>query len=353
MRICEEFAFKRDTYHYSCFYFDLFLFLSNEKIKNKNEFKLIGITCISISAKIEEVQIPKLLEYAESINDCNYKIVDIINTEKKICGALGWKLIPMTISSWLNWYTCQWDLFVHSIGNIKEKLLLFTDDDNILFFKRQNEISYYNYRRLYQIIDLIILDYHSYKYEIRYLIAACFLISICLHYNLEYDTKEKILKNKKTTKILKKDKNEKGTVLLEIYSQFIEQSFDYSFEDKKLIECINFVYKFINFKFSYDMPLIFQVEQDNINDYSYEDFISYQTTCENILPFFKEINKKEFKKFKNKKSVKINKNLPINKKGRQSQSSLGKQSTLKTRKSFSSRKSSLTKDNSKNKISNL
>ena len=200
MRICEEFAFKRDTYHYSCFYFDLYLFLSKEKIKNTNEFKLIGITCISISAKIEEVQIPKLVEYAESIND-SYKIEDIINTEKKICGALGWKLIPMTISSWLNWYTCQWDLFVYSIDDIKNRLLLFSDDENILFFKRQNEVSYYNYRRIYQIIDLIALDYHSYKYEIRYLIAACFLILICLHYNLEFDFNKKILKKKSSLKI--------------------------------------------------------------------------------------------------------------------------------------------------------
>ena len=130
MKICEEFAFKRDTYHYSCFYFDLFLYLSKKKIRNKNEFKLIGITCISISAKIEEVQIPKLIEYADSIDDC-FTIDDIIDIEKKICGALGWKLIPMTISSWLNWYTCQWDLFVYSIDGIKEKLLLFSDDENM------------------------------------------------------------------------------------------------------------------------------------------------------------------------------------------------------------------------------
>ena len=354
MKVCEEFAFKRDTYHYSCFYFDLYLYLTKEKIKNKNELKLIGVTCISISAKIEEVQIPKLVEYAELINDF-YKIEDITNTEKKICGTLGWKLIPMTISSWLNWYTCQWDLFVHSIDEIKDKLLLLTDDDNILFFKRQNEISYYNYRRIYQIIDLIVLDYHSYKYEIRYLIAASFLISICIHYNLEYDLNKKIFKNKKilkNSKIL--PKNDIGKVLLDIYMQFIEQSFDYSFDDKELNESIKYVYKFINFKFSYDIPLIFQIEQDHINDYSYEDFISYQTTCENIYTFFKDMHKKEFKKSKNKQPVKTNSNLPMSKsKKSQVSISISKKNTMKTKKSFSSRKTSLTKDNSKNKLSNL
>lgn len=86
MKICEEFAFKRDTYHYSCFYFDMYLYLSKKKIKNKNEFKLIGITCISISAKIEEVQIPKLVEYADSIDDC-YTIDDIIDIEKNLWGS--------------------------------------------------------------------------------------------------------------------------------------------------------------------------------------------------------------------------------------------------------------------------
>ena len=347
MKICEEFAFKRETYHFSCFYFDLYLFLTTEKIKNKNELKLIGITCISISAKIEEVQIPKLVEYAESIDD-SYKIEDIINTEKNICRALGWKLIPMTLSSWLNWYTCQWDLFIYSIDGIKDKLLLFTDDDNILFFKRQNEISFYNYRRIYQIIDLISLDYHNYKYEIRYLIAASFLVSICLHYNLEYDFNKKILKKKNNIK--NNDKKDIGKILMNIYIQFIEQSFDYSFEDKKLCDSIHYVYKFINFKFSYDIPLIFQVHQEHINECSYEDFISYQTTSENISPFFKEMNKKEIKKNKNKRT--INRNLPINLKNK-SKSSFTKQSVVKTtKKSFSSRKSSLTKDNSKNKISN-
>ena len=168
-----------------------YLYLSKEKIKDKNEFKLIGITCISISAKIEEVQIPKSVEYTESLND-SYKIEDIINTEKNICCCLGRKLVPMTISSWLNWYICQWDLFVYSIDDIKNKLLLFSNYENILSYKRQNEVAYYNYKRIYQIIDLIALDFHSYKYEIRYLIAASFLILMCLNCNLEFDLNNKI-----------------------------------------------------------------------------------------------------------------------------------------------------------------
>ena len=34
MQICEEFAFKRDTYHYACNYFDNYLTFTKDKIKS-------------------------------------------------------------------------------------------------------------------------------------------------------------------------------------------------------------------------------------------------------------------------------------------------------------------------------
>ena len=70
--------------------------------------------------------------------------------------------------------------------------------------------------------------------------------------------------------------------------------------------------------------------------------------------FFKELYKKEKKKIIGNKPNKLNKNLPINKcnKCQNSTSNNNTMKTMKTKKSFSSRKSSLTKDNSKNKISN-
>ena len=338
MKICEEFAFKRDTYHYSCFYFDFYLLLKKEKIQNINELKLIGITCLSISAKIEEVQIPKLEEYADTIH-LYYKIEDIINTEQNICKTLGWKLIPMTILGWLNWYTCQWDLFVHSVDRVKDKLLLLTDEDNILFFKRQNEASYYNYRRIYQIIDLIMLDYNSYTYGFRHLVAASFLIIICLHYDLEFDFNKKILKNKKKKKY---DKNDTGKIMFEIYLQFIGQSFDFSLENEELNECINYVYKFINFKFTYFLPLIFQLEQEHMNDYSYEDFISYQTFNDNISPFFKEMIENEKKKLTKRNQRKASRYLPSE-----------RSSTLCHTSVSTCVRSSITKDHSNKISSNL
>ena len=77
MKICEEFAFKRDTYHNACYYFDMYLsslLSKNQKkneinLKDKSELELIGLTCIVISAKLEEIQLPRLKEYAELLSN--------------------------------------------------------------------------------------------------------------------------------------------------------------------------------------------------------------------------------------------------------------------------------------------
>ena len=161
MEITEEFAFKRDTFHYSIYYFDLILSNENfgkEKNLNFDFLKLIAITCLSISAKIEEIQIPKLSEYIQSLENNSFEVEDIIILEKEIVNLLNWKIIPITINIWLNWYICQWDLFIETVDNIKNQFLNFFSEEKILFFKKSDDNSYYNFRKITQIIDLIQLD---------------------------------------------------------------------------------------------------------------------------------------------------------------------------------------------------
>ena len=294
MKNCEEFAYKRDTFHYSIFYFDLFLYLSKEEIK-KDDLKLIGITCISLSAKIEEVQIPKLIEYSKSIDPKCEDINIIISMEQKICSALKWKLIPITIEIWLNWYTCQWDLFMDTFTEIRDGLLEYITEEEFLYFKKQNEKAYCNYRRIYLLIDLISLDYNNYNYDKRGLVAACFFESICYIYNLEYSFNKKILFSK-----TKERKQGFIDIIQKMYNLFVEQSFDYYFSDQLVQNCIKYVFKFKEFSFSYNMPLIYRAQQNKDEDieYNYEDFISYQTTNSDIFPFFEKIYK--FKSKKNK-----------------------------------------------------
>jgi hypothetical protein len=243
MEITEEFAFKRDTFHYSIYYFDLILSNENfgkEKNLNFDFLKLIAITCLSISAKIEEIQIPKLSEYIQSLENNSFEVEDIIILEKEIVNLLNWKIIPITINIWLNWYICQWDLFIETVDNIKKQFLNFFSEEKILFFKKSDDNSYYNFRKITQIIDLIQLDEKHFFFDDRYLIAASIflLLSLNFHFEFNFEQKEIILQNEKITKLI-----------FNFYNNFIQQSFDYNFSDKQLIDSIKYVFQFKNFIF--------------------------------------------------------------------------------------------------------
>ena len=290
MKTCEEFAFKRDTYHNSCFYFDMYLSLISSKTSNKNDnqnlkdksyLELIGLSCIVISAKIEEIQLPRLKEYAELLNK-KYDSNSIIEMEKKICSELRWKLIVITKNVWLSWYLCQWDLFIDTVDNIKKEMSKLIKEDDILYYKKPNDNSYYNFRKISQLIDIMSLDFHSYFYDQRLLIAISFFIILCHKYNLKYNFIKKKFDNNKNPKL--------SNLMLDIYTKFILQSFDYDFNDDILQKGIKYYYNnYNNFNYVFDLPLFYQVHPDKLDVDSYEDFLSYQTTNDNLEDYLKDV----------------------------------------------------------------
>ena len=311
MKTCEEFAFKRDTYHNSCFYFDMYLSLISSKTSNKNDnqnlkdksyLELIGLSCIVISAKIEEIQLPRLKEYAELLNK-KYDSNSIIEMEKKICSELRWKLIVITKNVWLSWYLCQWDLFIDTVDNIKKEMSKLIKEDDILYYKKPNDNSYYNFRKISQLIDIMSLDFHSYFYDQRLLIAISFFIILCHKYNLKYNFIKKKFDNNKNPKL--------SNLMLDIYTKFILQSFDYDFNDDILQKGIKYYYNnYNNFNYVFDLPLFYQVHPDKLDVDSYEDFLSYQTTNDNFFNCIKE----KINLHKNKNAKRISKKLNNKKK---------------------------------------
>jgi hypothetical protein len=299
MKTCEEFAFKRDTYHNACYYFDMFLIINNQTLKDKSELELIGLTCIVISAKLEEIQLPRLKEYSELLSN-KYNTKSIIEMEKKICSKLSWRLIIITKNIWLSWYICQWDLFIDTIDNIKEELLKLLNEEDILYYKKPNDNSYYNFRKISQLIDIMTLDYYSYNFEPRRLIAACFFVLICYNYKFKYNFVKKKFENNTPL----------SNLFFNLYKKFITQSFDYDFEDEKIQKAIKYTCNYINFPFIYDLPLLYQVHQSKLDGDSYEDFLSYQTTNDNYYKIMKEridINKMMNSKKKKNNVININK----------------------------------------------
>ena len=59
IEVAQENELCRDTLHYSLVYIDLYL--AGDQIVKKSDFQLLGLTCLFMACKMEEI-IPPLLE---------------------------------------------------------------------------------------------------------------------------------------------------------------------------------------------------------------------------------------------------------------------------------------------------
>jgi hypothetical protein len=280
--LCEQFAYKRDTFYFSIYSIDRYLSKQKNKNLTKNELLIITITSLALSAKIEEIQIPNIKDYLNCITSINnnedYKhisIKEIILMEQKFMLEFNWRNNPNTINTWMNWHICQWDLFINSIDNNYSLLCQEYGEGNIIYFKNKDNESYYNYRIISQFIDFIILNIDCLKFNSQYLIFGCIL---------------EILKNKY------KDFENKN-IYLDIFNRFVNESLgDNIFEEKEFIDCLKFCDNILSYFFSlnlinYDIPLVYQSDFKNIENGTYEDFLTYHIYNENIYSSFVEYKK--------------------------------------------------------------
>lgn len=99
--VCEVYKLHRETYYLALDYLDRYL--STDVSISKTFLQLIGITCLFIAAKVEEIYPPKLSEFAY-VTDGACSEDDIIKQELIILSALKWQTNPITIIGWLGIY---------------------------------------------------------------------------------------------------------------------------------------------------------------------------------------------------------------------------------------------------------
>ncbi|XP_038207883.1 G1/S-specific cyclin-E [Zerene cesonia] len=99
--VCEVYKLHRETFHLTVDYVDRYL--SNTDDVQKGCLQLIGITCLFIAAKVEEVYPPKIGEFAY-VTDGACTTDEILLEEQLILKVLSWSITPITINSWLNIY---------------------------------------------------------------------------------------------------------------------------------------------------------------------------------------------------------------------------------------------------------
>ena len=149
MEVSSQLHFKRKTY-YTCL--NLIELYFSKCIVNTNQIQLVGITCLFISAKNEEITIPKL-PYFTQVCDNLYTNNDIRNQEIMILKSLHWKIQYTNLCDLGNLLTFNWD---NIINNLNKN---FSAPDKYPLFRNDPEYKYLLLDHFFQILDYISLDY--------------------------------------------------------------------------------------------------------------------------------------------------------------------------------------------------
>lgn len=76
--------------------------------------------------------------------------------------VLGFKLNPITLVYWADWFTLQWDQFSETYDFYKFSALVIEGLEPSVAFRNQREDSYHRYRALMHFVDAINLDFAQY-----------------------------------------------------------------------------------------------------------------------------------------------------------------------------------------------
>lgn len=161
MEVCEVYHLRRVTYYLSVDYFDRFLSIRPDV--PKNQLQLVGVTCLFLASKLEEVYPPKLTEFSY-VCDGACSPEEILACELLLLNSLGWDLNIMTPSDWLNLY-----MQIHFQAENVTKQRLHQDINREFFFP---QYSGYQFTRASQLIDMFSLDPGFLKFSYSAIAAA-------------------------------------------------------------------------------------------------------------------------------------------------------------------------------------
>lgn len=141
----------RDTYHYAVNLLDRFLGL--HKLQDTKYLQLIGLVCLSIAAKLEEVAsvtVGQLLVFCLNL----YTVADYEKYELIILKTVGWKVRSVTLNSWTCAITIEWDKFVASQGPSTVGESRSID----LSVRTKNALSFELYQSICQVCECLMMD---------------------------------------------------------------------------------------------------------------------------------------------------------------------------------------------------
>ncbi|XP_017781654.1 PREDICTED: G1/S-specific cyclin-E [Nicrophorus vespilloides] len=147
MEVCEVYHLRRNTYYLSVDYIDRYLTIRPNV--PKTQLQLLGVSCLFISAKLEEIYPPKLSEFSYVCDGaCTEK--EILACEVLLLNILTWEVNPMTPTGWLNLYM---QIHINS-EKFKDRSISLAVDANFQY----PQYSGYKFVEASHLIDLFTMD---------------------------------------------------------------------------------------------------------------------------------------------------------------------------------------------------
>lgn len=154
IEVCEVYRLHRESFYLATDFLDRFL--SKQSNLQKHQLQLIGITCLFIAAKLEEIYPPKLAEFAY-VTDGACTEDEILDQELVILKAINWDLSPVTANGWLNVYL--------QVSNVEH---IHGGEHGFVF----PQYSSHAFVQIARLLDLCILDVESLQFQYSVLAAA-------------------------------------------------------------------------------------------------------------------------------------------------------------------------------------
>lgn len=117
VEISYAYRLHRETWHLALEYMDRFMTCSKQQMR-VDRLQLIGMTCLFLAAKVEEIYPPKLKELASHMENYSNNNEDAISQfELFILKTLNWEISPVTANTWLMTYIQIASLNYYSLMN--------------------------------------------------------------------------------------------------------------------------------------------------------------------------------------------------------------------------------------------
>ena len=155
IEVCEVYRLHRETFYLATDFIDRYLAKTTDVPKTR--LQLLGVTCLFIAAKIEEIYPPKLSEFTY-VTDGACSDEEILNMELVVLKELNWGLSPMTPNAWVK-------LFMQ-VANTDQRAAASGS------FVAPPQYTGLPFCRVMQLLDLCILDAGSLSYSYSVLAAT-------------------------------------------------------------------------------------------------------------------------------------------------------------------------------------